>query len=55
MQCRVVIQVRDLRIHFESKHRVVRAVDGVSFDLHEDEILGIVGETGSGKSITGAA
>ena len=38
--------------HFESKNRVVRAVDGVSFDLNEDEILGIVGETGSGKSIT---
>ena len=47
-----VIQVRDLRIHFESKKRVVRAVDGVSFDLIENEILGIVGETGSGKSIT---
>jgi ABC-type dipeptide/oligopeptide/nickel transport system ATPase component len=47
-----VIQVRDLRVHFESKSRVVRAVDGISFDLRENEILGIVGETGSGKSIT---
>jgi oligopeptide/dipeptide ABC transporter ATP-binding protein len=47
-----VIEVRDLRVHFESKDRVVRAVDGVSFDLCENEILGIVGETGSGKSIT---
>ena len=47
-----VVQVRDLRIHFKSKNRVVRAVDGVSFDLNENEILGIVGETGSGKSIT---
>jgi len=47
-----VIQVRDLRVHFETKKRIVRAVDGVSFDLNENEILGIVGETGSGKSIT---
>jgi oligopeptide/dipeptide ABC transporter ATP-binding protein len=47
-----VVRVRDLRIHFKSKNRLVRAVDGVSFDLNENEILGIVGETGSGKSIT---
>lgn len=47
-----VVEVRDLQIRFEMKNRVVRAVDGVSFDLYENEILGIVGETGSGKSIT---
>jgi oligopeptide/dipeptide ABC transporter ATP-binding protein len=47
-----VIQVRDLHVHFQLKKRVVRAVDGISFDLLENEILGIVGETGSGKSIT---
>ena len=47
-----VIEVRDLRIHFKGKNRVVRAVDGINFDLRENEILGIVGETGSGKSIT---
>ena len=47
-----VIAVRDLRVHFRSKERVVRAVDGISFDLSENEILGIVGETGSGKSVT---
>ena len=47
-----VIEVRDLRIHFQGKERVNRAVDGISFDLHENEVLGIVGETGSGKSIT---
>ncbi|MGH3385973.1 MAG: ABC transporter ATP-binding protein [Nocardioidaceae bacterium] len=47
-----VIEVRDLRVHFERKDQLVRAVDGVSFDLRENEILGIVGETGSGKSIT---
>jgi oligopeptide/dipeptide ABC transporter ATP-binding protein len=47
-----VIEVRNLRVHFRSKERVVRAVDGISFDLNENEILGIVGETGSGKSVT---
>ena len=47
-----VIEVRDLRVHFQGKNRVVRAVDGISFDLRENEILGSVGETGSGKSIT---
>ena len=47
-----VIEVRDLRVHFQGKKRVVRAVDGISFDLFENEVLGIVGETGSGKSIT---
>jgi oligopeptide/dipeptide ABC transporter ATP-binding protein len=47
-----VIEVRDLRVQFRTKERVVRAVDGISFDLRENEILGIVGETGSGKSVT---
>ncbi len=47
-----VIEVRDLRVHFQGKDRIVRAVDGISFDLRENEVLGIVGETGSGKSIT---
>lgn len=49
----LVAQVRDLKVHFQSKRGIVHAVDGVSFDIRKGETLGIVGETGSGKSVTG--
>ena len=48
----VVASVDDLKIHFRSKAGVVHAVDGVSFDIRDGETLGLVGETGCGKSVT---
>jgi ABC-type dipeptide/oligopeptide/nickel transport system ATPase component len=47
-----VLEVRDLRTHFVTDDGVVKAVDGVSFDVKAGETLGIVGESGCGKSVT---
>ena len=48
----LVASVRDLKVYFEAKAGVVHAVDGVSFDIRDGETLGLVGETGCGKSVT---
>jgi len=47
-----LLQVNDLRTHFFTYEGVVKAVDGVSYDLQEGEILGLVGESGCGKSVS---
>ena len=50
-----LLSVRDLRVEFESHRGTVRVLDDVSFDLAPGEILGVVGESGAGKSMAGAA
>jgi oligopeptide transport system ATP-binding protein len=47
-----LLSVRDLRTHFFTREGVVHAVDGVSFDVEERKVLGIVGESGCGKTVT---
>ncbi len=47
-----VLEVKDLRTHIFNKDSVVKAVDGVSFNLSKGETLGIVGESGCGKTMT---
>lgn len=48
-----ILDVNNLKTYFHTFKGVVKAVDGVSFDLKKGEILGIVGESGGGKSVTG--
>src|SRR3954464_11113381 len=50
-----VLSVRNLQVEFASRRGTLRAIDGVSFDIAKGEGLGVVGESGAGKSVTGLA
>ena len=47
-----LLSVRDLKTYFYTDDGVIPAVDGISFDLHKGGTIGIVGESGCGKSVT---
>jgi oligopeptide/dipeptide ABC transporter ATP-binding protein len=49
------LSVRDLAVRFVTRERTVRAVEGVSFDVQPGEVVGLVGESGCGKSVTSLA
>lgn len=50
-----ILSVRDMTISFKDLHRGVNVVDGVSFDVRPGEVLGLIGESGCGKSLTSLA
>ncbi len=47
-----ILEIKNLKTYFYTEEGIVKAVDGVSFDIYKNETLGLVGETGCGKSVT---
>src|SRR4029078_3161355 len=50
-----VLSVRNLKVEFPTRRGILTAIDDISFDINPGEVLGVVGESGAGKSITGTA
>lgn len=50
-----VLEIRQLSVEFPSRRGVLKALDEVSFSIKAGEVVGVVGESGAGKSLTGAA
>ena len=48
----ILLKINGLKTQFFTEEGVVKAVDGISFNIYRDEVLGLVGETGCGKSVT---
>lgn len=55
LQAETVLEVRDLSLEFVTRRGVLKALDKISFSIRAGEVLGVVGESGAGKSLTGAA
>jgi peptide/nickel transport system ATP-binding protein len=51
----MILEVKNLKIEFPTRHGTLVAVDGISFSIAPGEVLGVVGESGAGKSLTGTA
>ena len=51
----VLVEVEDLSVHFYLHEGIVRAVNGVSFTIRHGQTLGVIGESGSGKSVSAQA
>jgi ABC-type dipeptide/oligopeptide/nickel transport system ATPase component len=50
-----LIEVKDLRVEFDVRAGIVKAVDGLSLTIHRGKTLGVIGESGCGKSMTARA
>ena len=55
MDEKTLLEVKDLSIYFNLREGVLKAIDGISFNVDKNSTVGIVGESGSGKSVTAQA